>query len=173
MGRIGEVLQTARVAKGMTQADLASAAGVAQGALSRYEHDLRTPDESTVETLAAALGIHPSLLERAERISGGIAVGAHMRRKATAPATQWRRLEAELNVARWHAERLRDDVLIRADLSLPAFDPFDDEPADAARMLRAQWRIPLGPIASVVEWLEAAGVLVIGKDLGRTSRVDG
>jgi len=96
-----------------------------------------------------------------------------MRRRATAPATVWRKLEAQINVARWHADRLDEEVLIAAKLQLPEFDPIEEEPTEAAGMVRALWRMPLGPVGSVVAWLEAAGVLVIGKELGRTSRVDG
>lgn len=39
-------------------------------------------------------------------------------------------------------------------------------PADAARMVRMQWQMPIGPVRELVRWLEAAGCLVIMQDFG-------
>lgn len=173
MTAIGELLQVARRAQGLTQEDLAQQAQVTQAALSRYEHDLRTPEPDVMDRLSAALGVTPALLRRGARIEGGIAVGAHMRRGATARPTVWRELEARLNMARLHASQLMDEVNLRADRHLPTFDPIDVAPRDAARMLRTQWRLPVGPVHSLTSWLEAAGVIVLEQDFGSSSRVDG
>ncbi|MFT4189795.1 MAG: XRE family transcriptional regulator [Aeromicrobium sp.] len=173
MTGIGEVLATARRARGMTQEELASRAEVTQAALSRYEHDLRTPDEEVLARLARALGVTPQLLQRGGRIEGGIAVGAHMRRRATAKATVWRELEAKLNMLRLHTAQLMDEVAIRTDRQVPTFDPLEVEPEAAARMLRAQWRMPVGPVHSLSAWLDAAGIVVIAEDFGPSARVDG
>jgi Zn-dependent peptidase ImmA (M78 family)/transcriptional regulator with XRE-family HTH domain len=173
MTGIGEVLETARRAKGMTQAELAEAAGVTQAALSRYEHDLRAPEPEVLEQLAAALGITTAVLGHGGRMEGGIAVGAHMRRRATARPTVWRQLEAQLNMTRLHASRLFEEVSMRADRQVPTFDPIDVEPRDAARLLRAQWRMPVGPVRSLVTWMEAAGILVVEDEFGPSARVDG
>ncbi len=172
MSGIGEVLETARRARGLTQEALADAADVTQAALSRYEHDLRTPEPEVLTRLAAALGVTPDLLTRGGRMEGGIAVGAHMRRRATAKATVWRELEARLNMLRLHTARLMDDVDMHTDRQVPTFDPADVPPSAAARMLRTQWRIPVGPIHSLAAWLDAAGVLV-EQDFGPAARVDG
>lgn len=173
MTGIGEVLATARRARGLTQEELAQRAEVTQAALSRYEHDLRTPEPEVLPRIARALGVTPELLERGGRIEGGIAVGAHMRRRATAKATVWRELEAKLNMLRLHMAQLMDEVSIRTDRQVPTFDPIDVEPEAAARMLRAQWRMPVGPVHALSTWLDAAGVLVRQQDFGPSSRVDG
>ncbi len=173
MSGIGEVLETARRARGLTQEELAGVAEVTQAALSRYEHDLRTPEPEVLTRIAAALGVTPDLLTRGGRMEGGIAVGAHMRRRATAKATVWRELEARLNMLRLHTARLMDDVNMHTDRQVPTFDPSDVSPSAAARMLRIQWRIPVGPIHSLAAWLDAAGVLVVEQDFGPAARVDG
>jgi len=111
-------------------------------------------------------------LHHAGRARAGMAVDAHMRRRATAPPGVWRQLEAQLNVYRWHASHLFEEVSVRAEHHVPTFDPFEVTPDAAARMVRAQWRLPAGPVRSLVQWLEAAGCLVIAEDFG-TSRVDG
>lgn len=172
MTRLGEVLETARRAQGLTQAELAEAAGVTQAALSRYENDMRDPEAEVLARLARVLGVTVGFLEHAGRARGGMAVDAHMRRRRTAPPTVWRRLEARLNMFRMHSSLLFEEVSLRAEQQIPRIDPLDVSSADAARLVRMQWRIPVGPVRNLVRWIEAAGCLVIGEDFG-TTRVDG
>lgn len=173
MSGVGEVLETARRARGMTQAELADLAGITQAALSRYENGLREPEESHLEAIAAALGITPKLLLRGDRMTGGIAVAAHMRRRASAKVTVWRSLEARLNMLRLQTLLLRGEVGLASDLQVPSFDPAIDSPEHAAASLRLQWRMPVGPIRSISAWMEAAGILIFEEDFGAAARVDG
>lgn len=173
MSRVGEVIETARRARGWTQEELAERTGLTQAALSRYEHDLRTPDDGVLDRVAAALGVTRSLLRDRSRIEGGIAASAHMRRQKTAKATAWRQLEARLNMARLHASHLYEEISMRAERQVPSFDPDAVTPADAARLVRAQWRMPTGPVRGLVEWMESAGILVVADDFGVGARVDG
>lgn len=172
MSSLGELIVTARVAHGLSQEQLADAVGVTQAALSRYENGLREPDDDTVGKLADCLGLTMRFVSRASRPSAALAVDAHMRRRATARATAWRQMEAQLNLLRMHSELLREEVALAAELTLPGFDPFSTDPASAARMTRTQWKMPSGPARSIVRWLEASGAVVIMMDLG-TQRVDG
>ncbi|MFF0397271.1 helix-turn-helix domain-containing protein [Streptomyces sp. NPDC005248] len=172
MSTLGEAITTARRALGATQEELAAAAGVTQAALSRYERDMRDPEGDVLPRLAAALGVTESFLKGAGSVRGAMAVDAHMRRRATAKATTWRQLEARLNMYRMHVRYLMEEVSLRAEQRIPTFDPVDTDPADAARMVRMQWRMPIGPIRSVTPWVEAAGCVVVAEDFG-TSRVDG
>jgi len=73
---------------------------------------------------------------------------------------------------RHHARYVYEEIDLRTEYVLPTFDPFCTEPDDAARMTRMQWRLPIGPVRSLVSWVEAAGCLVIERDFG-TERVDG
>lgn len=172
MTELGGALRVARRAQGITQADLAERAGVTQAALSRYENDLREPSPEVIDRFASVLGVTPDLLKSGHRITGAMAVDAHMRRRATAPATAWRRLEARLNMHRLHTRRLMDEVALRADQTIPQLDPIDIDPAGAARLVRMQWRMPVGPVHGLVRWMEGAGCIVIEEDFG-TTRVDG
>ncbi|MGQ0433396.1 MAG: helix-turn-helix domain-containing protein [Microthrixaceae bacterium] len=171
MSNIGEVLATARRASGLSQADLAQSVGITQAALSRYEHNLRSPDEAVLDLIAHELGVTAELLRRADRVRGAMAVDAHMRRRATAKATVWKRLEARLNMLRLHAHKIFEEVDLHTEQTLPQFDPFEVRPGDAARLLRMQWRMPVGPVRNLVQWMEGAGCLIIEEDFG-TTRVD-
>lgn len=163
---------TLRHARGATQVQLAERTGITQAALSRYESDLREPEDAVIETLAGALGVTGEFLRGARRARGALAVETHMRRRSTAKATLWRRLEAELNVYRMHARQLNEEITLRAEQEVPRFDPVETPAADAARMVRMQWRMPIGPVRDLVRWIEATGCLVIMRDFG-SGRVDG
>lgn len=172
MSDCGEVIAMARRSQGLTQEQLAKAVGVSQVAIHRYETGMREPDEDVLARVAEALGLTPRFLREAGRTHGAMAVDAHMRRAATAKPTVWRRLEAKLNLYRLHTRYILEDVSLHADQVVPRYDPLDVAPADAARLTRMQWRVPIGPINSLVRWVEAAGCVVIEEDFG-TPRVDG
>lgn len=172
MNGFGEVLETLRRAQGMSQEDLCVRTNVTQAAMSRYENDQRTPDDETLERLAAALGVTTRFLRHGHSVRGALAVDTHMRRQKTTKASVWRRLEAQLNKQRLHASLLFEDISMRAEQSVPTFDPIETSPAEAALMTRAQWRMPSGPVRHLMRWLEAAGCIVFEEDFG-TPRVDG
>jgi Zn-dependent peptidase ImmA (M78 family) len=65
-----------------------------------------------------------------------------------------------------------EEVAVRAEQSVPRLDVFEVTPAASARIVRMQWRMPVGPIRNLMRWLEAAGCVVIEEDFG-TARVDG
>jgi Zn-dependent peptidase ImmA (M78 family)/DNA-binding XRE family transcriptional regulator len=173
MNRVGELIQTARLAKGMTQGDLAEAAGVTQAALSRYEHDLREPEPGVLRAIATALGVTSELLAAGGRIESDVAGAAHMRRQASAKVSVWRRLEAQLNMVRFHATGLLSELAVKQQLVIPRLSPEEFQPTEAAQYVRAQWRMPSGPVHSIVAWLEAAGTLIVERDFGPGARVDG
>lgn len=172
MTALGEVLETARRAHGLTQAELAARVEITQAALSRYENDLRQPDPEVLARLADTLGVTVTFFAGAGRARGGMAMDAHMRRRATAPPGTWRQLEARLNMYRWHARHLLEEVTVRAEQHVPTLDLLDVTPEQAARFVRAQWRMPAGPVRHLAQWLEAAGCLLIDEDFA-TPRVDG
>ena len=101
---------------------------------------------------------------------------AHMRRRRSTKTTVWRRLEACLNVYRIHLERLAKAVEVEPSRELVLFDPQEYAPDSAARILRMQWRMPMGPIRGLTGWLEAAGCSIVTDDfnaIGGAGRIDG
>ncbi len=172
MNDFGQVLETLRRARGMTQEDLRMEVGLTQASLSRYETGQRTPDDETIKRLAHALGVTPRFLTRDHTVRGALAVDAHMRRQRTAKASLWRLLEARLNKYRLHMSALFEEVSLRSETTVPTFDPIDTSPAEAALMVRAQWRMPIGPVRNLVRWLESAGCIVLEEDFS-TGRIDG
>lgn len=172
MSDFGEFLAMARRSQGLTQEQLASVGGVTQVAIHRYEAGQREPDDEVLASIAAALGVTPRFLREAGKARGAMAVDAHMRRAATAKPTVWRLLEAKLNIYRMHTRHLLEEVSLHAEQVLPRYDPLDVVPEDAARLTRMQWRMPIGPVWPLIQWIEAAGCVVIEENFG-TPRVDG
>jgi len=54
--RISSPIPLLRAARGLAQADLATAVGVSTGSLSNFERGRRTPSKSAYERMAEALG---------------------------------------------------------------------------------------------------------------------
>lgn len=172
MTRIGDVILTARRAAGLTQEELALRLGITQAALSRYENDLREPDDEAVAKISEALALSPEFLTHAFHLTGAIAADAHMRRQKTTKVSDWKAAEAKVNLYRMRSAFLMRRVPINPVNHIPTFDPDDTTPSDAAQMVRAQWRMPIGPIRNLTRWIESAGVIVIEEHLG-TKRIDG
>ncbi len=169
---VGDVILVLRRAAGMTQSDLAERLGITQAALSRYENNMRQPDEGTAARIASALGVTPRFLSHEFRMRGAIAADAHMRRRRTAKPADWKRVEAEVNELRMHSTFLLDRVPLRPTNQVLHLDPDETEPDEAARMQRAAWRMPIGPVRDLTAWIESAGVIVVENDFG-TPRIDG
>ncbi|MFC7572001.1 helix-turn-helix domain-containing protein [Klenkia terrae] len=172
MSTLGAAIEMARRAGGWTQGEIAERAGVTQATLSRWEHDLRTPSDEDLRSIAAAVGVTPDILLRGRDIEGALGVDVHMRKSKTAPPTKWRMLEARLNLHRLRAGKLLEQVQMQARNTVPTFDPFETAPDDAARMVRMQWRMPAGPVRQLMGWMESAGCVVVEEDFG-TRRVEG
>ena len=172
MKQIGDVILTSRRALGMTQGDLAEQLDITQAALSRYENDLREPDEAMLERMGKALDVSTAFLTHSFRLQGAIAADAHMRRQRTTKASDWKLAEAKLNLYRMRAAFLLERVPMTPENHVVTFDPDDTSPTDSARLVRAQWKMPIGPVRNLVRWVESAGVIIVEQDFG-THRIDG
>ena len=169
---VGDVLLVLRRAADITQEELARQIGITQAALSRYENDLREPDGEMLEKLGEALGVTAEFLRHEFRMQGAIAADAHMRRQKTTKPSDWKRVEARLNMLRMHSSYLLERVPLRPQNHVIQLDPDDQTPRQAATMLRAAWRMPIGPVRNLIRWVESAGVMVVEEDFG-THRIDG
>lgn len=171
-GNVGDVLLVLRRSMGITQEELAKRLDITQAALSRYENDLREPDSDTLVCLGEALGVTEKFLAHEFQHFGAIAADAHMRRQKTAKPTDWKRVEAQLNIHRMHAVYLLNRVPLRPQNHVVRIDPEERTPTEAAEICRAMWKMPLGPVKNLTRWVESAGVIVIEDDFG-THRING
>lgn len=168
----GDLLRLAREANGMTQVDVERRSGVPQGHISRYERDRHEPREDTLERLAMALGVTPDYFKVDAHHRGATAVAAHARRRKTGSARAWTQLEARINLHRIRLHNLVRGVDLESPLTLSVLPSEEYDPAEAARMVRMQWRMPMGPVHDLIGWLEAAGAFVVMEEF-ETTRIDG
>jgi Zn-dependent peptidase ImmA (M78 family) len=157
-----DMLVLARTARGLTQAELASASNVTQALISKLENGLvTTPSEDVVEALAGAVRFPVAFFFEQADIYG--LPHFHYRKRMKLPAKALSRIEASINIKRQHITKLLRSYEVRSAKPIPMLD-LDNErttPTEIARRMREYWMLPRGPISNVVEVIENAGGIII------------
>lgn len=160
----------ARDMAGVSQADLAAAAGVTAAAVSLYERGAATPTDASLVTFAMQLDVDVAFFH-------GPAVQAEapafFRSLRAASARERRCARHKTEVVHELVESLEVEVRL-PDLDLPrlpAEEGQDGRPAEAARLTRESWGMRPGPIENVVRLVERHGVVVARPSSG-DARID-
>ena len=160
---------------GLSQADLEASTGISQGLISKIEQGLREPNEDQLEKFASALNCLPSFFHQAER-EYGPPISAHpmYRKKASVGQKVLDKVIAELSVRLGQARVLLQSVDMEPELPLPQYDAdeFAGNIEEVAGMVRRAWYMPHGPVRSLVEYVERAGILVVFTEM-EAARIDG
>lgn len=160
---------------GLSQADLEVATGISQGLISKIEQGLRDPNEEHLEKFASALNCLPSFFSQAER-EYGPPISAHpmYRKKASVGQKVLDKVIAELSVRLGHARVLLQSVDMEPELPRPQYDAdeFGGQIEEIAGMVRRAWYVPNGPIRSLIEYVERAGILVFFTEM-EAAHIDG
>jgi Zn-dependent peptidase ImmA (M78 family)/transcriptional regulator with XRE-family HTH domain len=155
-----EMIRVARLTEGWTQGQAADALGIKQPTYSKIENGLVGLTDEHLAQLAQRLSYPESFFRQPDRI-WGTASPHHRRRKSVTP-TRLQEIEAQLNVVRLQVRRLAQSVEIAPPFNVPKIDlDIVDDAYEAARAVRRHWRMPLGPVPSVMRALEDAGVIVL------------
>jgi Zn-dependent peptidase ImmA (M78 family)/DNA-binding XRE family transcriptional regulator len=166
------MLELARAARGFTQGELASQAGVTQALISKLENGITTdPTADTVQALAQALRFPEALFYSAEKPHG--LPPFHYRKRAKLGKKALDKIEADINLRRMHLARLLKsyDLPVERELPIIDLDRMQWTPQEAAQQLRAHWMLPRGPIENLTEAVERGGAIVVQIDFG-TSLLD-
>jgi len=166
------MITLAREALGWTQKDLASAAGITQGHLSKLESGLVGPGPGTLEQLASALHCPIALLEYAAPVRGVEVTCFHHRRKAsTMGASTKKRIEALAQLTRISVDGLLNGVNLANVRDLHRADGSTEvDPESAAADTRIALGVPSGPVENLMRAIESAGVVVVQRALGTASQ---
>lgn len=157
-------MRLARFCAGLTIKDLAERVGVTHSAVSQYETGRTRPTSSTLAKLAMATGVSPAFFgfDRRPVSSGGLD-GTHFRSlrstTKTVRSAAWAWSELALDVADVLERYVRFPPVELPERSLVKEDN-DDAIVEAAALLRAQWKLPEGPVGNLVGQMETHGVLV-------------
>lgn len=161
-----------RDAQGWSQHILADRAGLSQGFISKVENGLLELQDGPLERVASALGCPVALLCDSTALRGlEVTCLHHRRRSSKLSATAVRQVEAVTNLTRISVEGLLHGVDLLPETRLVPMDI--DEVGDAAhvaRQLRSSWRVPSGPVHNLTALLEAAGVVVVQRELGSNAQ---
>jgi Zn-dependent peptidase ImmA (M78 family)/DNA-binding XRE family transcriptional regulator len=159
----------------LSQAELSSRTGIAQGTLSKIEQGLKDVNDELLNRLGEALECPVSFFFQAEREYGPpMSAHAMFRKKASTGQKVIDRIIAELNVRIAHARKFLASVDFAPELPFPVYDldDFDGRAEAVADNVRRAWLMPRGPIRSLTEYTERAGCLVIHCDLDE-AKIDG
>ncbi len=163
-----EVLVITRESRGYTQNDVAAAAGVTQGLISKAEHGLASLSDEDVAKVAAFLKYPARIFFESGRVREAGSACLYHRKRKTLPAKVLKKLDARMFVRNMNIARLLDGLDIEADRQFHTLDPdeYGGDPAEVARALRAAWRVPDGPILNLTALIESAGGIVLKEDFG-------
>lgn len=160
-----DMLILARQSRSLSQRELAEAAGVTQGYVSKLESGLTGPLHDKVAALAKVLDYPVEIFYRPEQIVGLPATFTRKRERLGKRVME--RIHAETNIRRMNVAVLLRSIHLETPRDLPLLDPDEHGgPEGAARALRQVWQIPPGPIRNLVALLEDAGIVMIPVDFG-------
>jgi Zn-dependent peptidase ImmA (M78 family)/transcriptional regulator with XRE-family HTH domain len=167
-----EMVVLARESRGYTQGQLAEALGVRQGTLSKIEAGLLAVSDDLLGRLSTELGYPLSFFRQADRVYGpGLGELFH-RKKQDVPSKVLAKIHATANIRRMQIARLLRAVEFDPPKIVPIdVDEYDGDIEAIARMVRASWRLPGGPVPNLCRAIEDAGGLIVPCKF-ETRRVD-
>lgn len=168
-----EMLILARESHGWSQRELAAETGISQAAISKYENGMLQIAPEHLARIADVLGFTTEFFSASGRRMGFGSSCTYHRKRATMPVKELHRLLAFVNVTRMRLERLLNNVELDTVNEFPRFDLVDygDDPAYIAQLTRRLWKLPAGPVKSMVASIESAGGIVMRIPFG-TPKLD-
>lgn len=162
-----EMLTLARELIGISQIELSLAVDIKQPRIAKLEIGSGADiSEIEIQRIAKELRVPESFLyQPGSRIGFGSSEFFTRTRKLV--SGERKRISGIVNVLRLHTKRMLDFVEISSTRTIPKCTVSDYKTAsNAARAVRAQWRMPIGPVTNVTKVLEAAGIIIIECDFG-------
>src|SRR5579859_5469055 len=166
------MLVLARDAQGLTQEELAKRTGLAQSVISKAEKGDRSLHDADLPVVAQALHVTPQMLCWTDQVYGFGSASFFHRKQQSLPQKTLKKIQAPVNMFRMRLVRLSSGIAIDTPLTIPRMDVDEIGSApEIARRLRAAWRLPMGPVQSLVGTVEAAGGTVAFRDF-ETHRIN-
>jgi len=157
------MLILARESRSMSQAELARAISVTQGKISKYENGMLIISEEDIDRLYKTLNYTPEFFFQTDKVYGlGSSFLFHRKRK-NVPMMLQKKIQAAINILRMQVERLlRGAEFESANQFEPLdIDAYNGKAEKVAKLVRAAWKLPLGPVANVTAAIESAGGIVL------------
>jgi Zn-dependent peptidase ImmA (M78 family)/transcriptional regulator with XRE-family HTH domain len=161
----GDRLREAREIRKLSQEDVARITGITRASISAFEKELRMPNARTAAALSNALAVPLTYLQN----------DRPARRKSLGPLSYRKKTRASVAVQNQisrYEEWLEDIAIVFSgyiefpEVNLPLNLDLDykvltsDDIEQAAEELRKSWGMGLGPIANLIDFVEANGIFV-------------
>ncbi|WIB33929.1 XRE family transcriptional regulator [Curtobacterium sp. MCSS17_005] len=161
-----QMLTLLRESRGYSGAQLAKLAGIPQPTLSKAENGLATLDDARLQKVADVLDYPVDAFSWTDPVYGFGSAAFYHRKQQSLPQTVLRKIQAQVNLTRMRLDKLLRSIEIDTQYSLPvlAIEDFGS-PAEVARGVRANWRMPMGPVRDMAATLELAGIIVVRSNL--------
>jgi Zn-dependent peptidase ImmA (M78 family) len=167
-----DMLILARESRGLPQTALAERAGISQGRLSKMEAGLLPAPPDVLEKVAGVLGYPEEFFRQTDAVYGPSTSEFFHRKRQSTAIKVIDQLHALLNIRRMHVARFLRAVDFSGRMRMEHVDLDEyDSPEEVARKIRADWRLPSGPVRDVVRTIEQAGGVIVRFSFG-TPKVD-
>jgi len=167
-----DILAVARGSRGISQSVFAKKMGWSQGKASKVEHGLSDISEEEGRQISEILQYPLELFYQTSAPSGFGSCCLYHRKRLTTPVRTLNRLHDEINIRRIQIGRLLRGVTLPHEPNIPRMDIDEYEsPEEVARLMRAAWQLPRGPVLSLIDAIECAGGIVVLCDL-HTPKID-
>jgi Zn-dependent peptidase ImmA (M78 family) len=161
-----EILAVARGSRGITQSAFAEQMKWSQGKASKVEHGMIELDVEDINSVASALGYPTDLFFQDDTIRGFGTCCLYHRKRASTPIRTLNQLHDVINIRRIQLSRALRGVSLPHEVNFPALDLDEyDTPERVAKLLRAAWQLPRGPIKNLFDVVECSGGIVLLMDL--------
>lgn len=163
-----QMVSVAREARGISQQMLAEALQVTQGRVSKMEAGLLPIPADLLAALARILHYPPHFFYQDGPLLGPGIPEFYHRKRQSVPKKLLETIYAQMNIRRLQVTALLRGVDIPC--NVPRIDPeeYAGNIEEIARLVRATWYLPAGPVRDVTTTLEDAGVLLLPFDFGTT-----
>lgn len=157
----GDKLKVARMAKGFSLEDIASAIGKTRQSISLYEKGMQ-PTEEALDAICALLSIERNFLfsQRAYPIEAEV---CHFRSLRSRTQTMTKSVMARAEIFEEVVRSVEREIVF-PDVLMPDVSAFNinnvNDIERAAELCRREWELGLGPISSMVNLVEKLGVVV-------------
>lgn len=153
----GKLLEALRLARGLTQVELARLAGTSQGKISKVERFGESADQDWWLKITAALNVPAEIIAVPPTLPADVRI-FHRKRKST-PKKSIAKLEATIELLHSSISRLFKTAEVS--LSKMSLEGGFVTPQEVASDMRQSLGISKGPIADLFEVIEMMGVYVL------------
>lgn len=164
MGRVvnHEMIQLARESRGLTQKELSERTYISQGHISKLERGQWSIPKLKLKKIAEVLEYPETFFYEQPRLYGFDLSFIFHRRRQSISRVLLKKLEAQANIRIMQVDDLLDAVELDSPNEFVSMDieDYDHNPARIAKLLRAKWNLPIGPVKNLTETIEDAGGFV-------------